>query len=135
MKKYVLELDVPDDFNPESMGINIDYSEDLAITDEYFKNDDSTLNEIQQIVDKLIVSNLGDVNNSNVILFKFSPELMNSDPETIVAIQKMLEIKLGCTVIGLVNDVDILIQNSVEAIKMLQRMIDKINSKAIIKLS
>ena len=129
MKQYYLNLTVPDDFDPEKLEISANYPEgDLILQGEGFI-------DVENIADQLKV-NVQDLAPNSVVLFKYSKELMNEAPMIIPSIQKMLEDKLGntATVVGLVDDVDILIQNSSEAINMLKKMIDKINSKAIIKI-
>lgn len=127
MKQYYLNLTVPDDFDPEKLEISANYPDgDVLLQGEGYIDVDKIASEIE--------ANLEKVTPNSVVVFKFSKEIMNEAPMLIPSIQKMLEDKLGCTVVGLVDDVDILIQNSGEAINMLKKMIDKINSKALIKL-
>lgn len=138
MKKYILELDVPNDFNPDEMDVEISYPNDdsISVSNEGFIDSIYLLEDVRRAIDNMdYLDKLGEVKSTDVVIFRYSVEFMDSDPETVILIQKLLESKLGCTVIGLVGDVDVLVQNSAEAINMLKAMIDKINAKAIIKLA
>ena len=140
MKQYQITLNVPDHFDPETINISTTLvdpkpEDDISICDEGFVDEEScpVLIDTDEIADKILIDKLEGVSKSTVVIFKYPVELMN--PDIIMPIQKMVEAKSGCTTLGLVNDIEILTQNSVEAIKMLQGMINKINANAIVKLS
>lgn len=129
MKTYNITFSVPDDFNPEKLELNVNYpDEDVEIISEGFYNFD-TINELVKKINALNMS----VTSSSVVLFRY-PEELTAVPWIIQSLKESLEKQLGCTVIGLVGNIDLLIKNSVEATKMLQQMINTINSKAIIQL-
>ena len=127
MKNYQITLEVPDDFDPDKLDFDATYPEDIVVTGEGFFD----MKDVLKSIDLEHVK----ANQSNVVIFKYPEEIADQAPMFPDILRSYLESKLeGCTVIGMIKDIDILIANSVEATKMLQGMIDKINSKAIIKL-
>ena len=127
MKNYQVTLEVPDDFDPDKLDFDATYPEDIAVTGEGFF-------DMEDVLKSIDLENVK-ANQSNVVIFKYPEAIADQGPMFPDILRSYLESKLeGCTVIGMIKDIDILITNSVEATKMLQGMIDKINSKAIIKL-
>lgn len=131
MAIYQFRLDVPDDFDPEELSIELDYDGQITILDEGFVDVDKIA---KQLVDSAKLDKL-EVAETSVVVFKFPSSIAEVAPNFVQAIQNSLEAMLGCTVIGLVDDMDLLVQNSAEAIKMLEGMIAKIKSKSLIKLA
>lgn len=127
MKTYTINLTVADDFDPSQLDVELSYPDDAGIQDE---SEGFGFSTVEQAVKSIVVDNI-DVSETSVVFFKFPSDI---DPGYITAIQKTLESSLGCTVIGLVNDIDLLVQNSAEAVKMLEGMIAKVKSKSIITL-
>lgn len=127
MKTYHFTLEVPDDFDPGQLELNLNYPEDISILDE-------GLFSLEDIAKMIKVDQIKVLPNS-VVTIKFSEEAMN-DPGLIQLFTSTLKETLkDCTVISMIDDMDILVQNSAEATKMLQGMLDLIKSKSIIKLS
>lgn len=127
MKHYTLTFQVPDDFDPDKLDITASYpEEELALVNESFLN-------VEEIVKNLVLE-YPKVSNTSVAILKFPKEFMD-DLASLQVIVLSLKASLGCEVFSMVNDLEIMIQNSAEAVQMLQRMIDKIKAKSIIKLS
>ena len=124
MKHYYFTFEVPDDFDPEKLEINAAYPEEVSLVSEGFNIEDD-------ILAKLKVEQI-DPKDTSVVLFRFPKELVVSDPAVLEYIKALLEQSCNCTVVGLINDIEVLVQNSAEAIQMLRGMIDKNNSKSII---
>lgn len=129
LKTYHFSLEVPDDFDPGQLEVNLSYPEDITILDE-------GLFSLEDIASMIKLDELKVASNS-VVVVKFSKDLVDH-PElvqiTVSALKTQLN-DLHCTVISMVDDVDMLVQNSAEATKMLQGMLDLVKSKSIIKLS
>lgn len=129
MKLYNLTLSVPDDFDPEQLELNMNYPDEINLSGEGFVSIEDILSKCEIDVSK--------ISESSVVIFRFPQELVDQPggPEQLNDIKVYLESQLKCTVIGLTNNIELLVQNSAEAIQMLQGMMNKINSKAIIKLA
>lgn len=131
MKPYTITLDVPDDFDPELLEIILSYPSDgVKIKSEGFLSSE----ELTRAIDSLSIET-AKLSSSNVVIVKFPSD---SDPEPTQYFLNILRDQFeetGCTFIAMVNDMDVLVQNSAEALKMLEMMKQKINSKSIIKLS
>lgn len=118
MKEYYLALEVPDDFDPEQLGIELDYPEGVEIKSE---------GELDQLIDFEI--ELKEKTENSVAVIKFPVEAGESSR----LIMSIVENKFGIPAIGLVNDFNLLIENADEAVKMLEGMIQKIKSASIRK--
>lgn len=118
MKEYYLALEVPDDFDPEQLGIELDYPEGVEIKSE---------GELDQLIDFEI--ELKEKTENSVAVIKFPVEAGESSR----LIMSIVENKFGIPAIGLVNDFNLLIENAGEAVKMLEGMIQKIKSDSIRK--
>jgi hypothetical protein len=131
MKTYNIALAVPNDFDPEQLELNLNYPDGyIEIADEGF-NDYSK--RVESFVAESELKQL-QVNDQTVVLFTFPSELAQQNPYAAQLIKQELENILHCQVLGVTNDIEVLAQNSAEAIHMLQQMIDKVNSKSILKL-
>lgn len=130
MKKYILALDVPDDFNPEEMDINISSKQDIDISSEGFINFDTLSEEIIKNSD----IKLETIDEHSVALFKCSSEVAQSyGIENFDQIRQSLEENLKCPVIGYVDDLELFVENADQAIDMFNGMIAKIKVRAAIK--
>lgn len=118
MKEYYLALEVPDDFDPEQLGIELDYPEEVEIKSE---------GELDQLVDFEI--ELKEKTENSVAVIKFPVEAGESSR----LVMSVVENKLGIPAIGIVNDFNLLVENADEAVKMLEGMIQKIKSASIRK--
>ena len=125
MKKYTLVFNVPDDFVPEEMDVNTSYKDDIELVYEGFANlEDSIKNAVSGL----------DIKESSVVIFKF-PEWACDCPEQVQSIKKYIEDTVPCKcVLGIVGDVDILVEDSASAIDMLKNMINVINLRSSIKI-
>ena len=132
MKTYQLTLSVPDDFNPNIMECSMNYPDgDIQLIGEGFYD---IVEVAKEQVKKLSVSPIN-VTKTSVVIFKFPQSLaVEAGAQFIKQIQLELEANLHCTVLGLVDDIDLLVQNSAEAVKLLEGMLAKVKSKSIIKL-
>lgn len=127
MANYRIVLDVPDDFDPTAMDIELSYPDDsVTILSESFEDNTDT-------IEKLHISE-HDINKNSVVLIKVPPEFSNNF-EDIRTIQELLEAKYGCITLSMLDDIDFMVQNSAEAIDMLKKMIDKINLRSSIKIA
>lgn len=131
MKIYNIALAVSDNFDPEQLELNLNYPDEaIEIADEGFNNPSKI---VESFVAESELKQL-QVNNQAVVLFRFPAELTQQNPYAAQLIKQELENILHCQVLGVTNDIEVLAQNSAEAIRMLQQMIDKVNSKSIVKL-
>lgn len=124
MKQYTITFDVPDDFDPNELELTASYKSDIEISYEGFSDLASILK------DKIELSNMGSVKDTDVVIFKLPVDMMGEAPY----IHERLEAELGCKVLGLVNDTDVLVENQAEAIDMLNKMINTINLRSSIKI-
>lgn len=114
MKEYQITLQVPDDFDPEQLELG--YPEDFEIVTE---GEFSPLDYVEQV---------GKVEPDSVIIFRFPPGI---DPEFANWLQHHLESQFPDNkVVGIVGDLEIMIQNEAEAVKVLESMIEKVKSGA-----
>ena len=132
MKKYTVTFDVPDDFVPEEMELTANYKDDIVISAEGFY-------DIQEIIKSIPGMEIEELkpDSSSVYLLKF-PKEWALDPDryfgVIDGVRAGLEELTDRPVISFVDDLDILAQNSAQAIDMLNKMIAKINLRSSIKL-
>lgn len=118
MKEYYLALEVPDDFDPEQLGIELDYPEKVEIKSE---------GELDQLIDFEV--ELKEKTENSVAVIKFPVEAGESSR----LVMSVVENKFGIPAIGIVNDFNLLVENADEAVKMLEGMIQKIKSASIRK--
>ena len=118
MKEYYLALEVPDDFDPEQLGIELDYPEEVEIKSE---------GELDQLIDFEV--ELKEKTENSVAVIKFPVEAGESSRLAL----SVVENKFGIPAIGIVNDFNLLVENADEAVKMLEGMIQKIKSASIRK--
>lgn len=131
MKPYTITLDVPDDFDPELLEVELAYpSDNLEIKSEGFLSSE----ELTKTIDSMSIETVK-LSPSNVVIVKFPADSNPEPTQYFLNILKDQFEEIGCTFIAIVNDMDVLVQNSAEALKMLEMMKQKINSKSIIKLS
>lgn len=131
MKPYTITLDVPDDFNPELLEIEFSYPLDgVEIKSEGFLSSE----ELTKAIDSMSTETVK-LSPNNVVIVKFPADSNPEPTQYILNILKDQFEEIGCTFIAIVNDMDVLVQNSAEALKMLEMMKQKINSKSIVKLS
>lgn len=128
MKQYQLTFEVPDDFNPEELEINMTYKDDIEIIDEGYRD---FYQKIEDLVAKKVLLLTENTEGDNVVIFKFPGELTQF-PQYINHLKEVLELKTDKTVIGVLDNVDILVQNADDAIEMLEGMIGKIKARALI---
>lgn len=128
MKQYQLTFEVPDDFNPEELEINVTYKDDIEIIDEGYRDFYKNIEDLITKKVSLLSENTG---GDNVVIFKFPGELTQF-PQYITHLKEVLELKTDKTVIGVLDNVDILVQNADDAIEMLEGMIGKIKARALI---
>lgn len=128
MKEYHFTLQVPDDFDPEQLAVDLSYPEqDVEIINEGFNTN------LEEIVKNIKLETLN-ISSTSVVIIRASQSYFDTDIESIIALQKYIEGKYECTTLALTDDIDVLVENAAEATDMLKRMIDKVNSKSIIKL-
>lgn len=128
MKEYHFTLQVPDDFDPEQLAVDLSYPEqDVEIINEGFNTN------LEEIVKNIKLETLN-ISSTNVVIIKASQDYFDTGIESIIALQKYIEGKYECTTLAMTDDIDVLVKNAAEATDMLKRMIDKVNSKSIIKL-
>lgn len=117
MKNYQITLQVPDNFDPEQLGIDLAYPEDIEIINEGEFNPDDYIPDVFNPKER------------DVVIFKFPAD---TPPETAQLLHNYLQAKFPDNkVIGLTNNVDFLIENADEAVKMLEEMIEKVKSASI----
>lgn len=133
MQDYQLVLNVPDDFDPLQLDVELSYPEaEIGIAREAF---DVTVSELSKKIIENCKLDLTKITENSVVIFKFPQSLaVEAGPQFIKQIQLELEANLHCTVLGLVDDIDLLVENSAEAVKLLEGMLAKVKSKSIIKL-
>lgn len=123
MKHYQITFEVPDDFVPEEMELNVGYKDHVAITQEGEVNIEELLKDKVEIVKQ-------EYSEGNILIFKHPEEM---SPEFATSVMRYLEAVVpNSTAIGLVNNVDLLVQYPEEAVKMLEGMINKIQTRAAI---
>jgi len=123
MKHYQITFQVPDDFVPEDLELNVTYKDEIEIVQE---------GEVS--VESLLANQINLTNqkreDGDVFLFKY-PDKMS--PEFATAVKDYLAEALpDNTVIGLVDSIDLLVQNSDQAIEMLEQMINKVKTRSAI---
>jgi len=128
MKQYQLTFGVPDDFNPEELEINVTYKDDIEIIDEGYRD---FYKKIEDLITEKVSLLTKNTEGDNVVIFKFPGELTQF-PQYITHLKEVLELKTDKTVIGVLDNVDILVQNADDAIEMLEGMIGKIKARALI---
>lgn len=121
MKTYQITFNVPDDFVPEEMELNVSYKDDIEIIGEGEVDiSDELLSKTSLLPTK--------IEKGQVVIYKF-PEDMPPDISSLIL--KQLEANLpDNTIIGMVDNVDLLVQNSDDAVKMLEGMINKVSTRA-----
>ena len=124
MKTYTIALSVPDDFDPQKLGIDLSYDEDIEIKEEGFFDLDQT---------KELITVFGrEVTENSIVTFSFPPEALN-DPIALNLIREQFEAQFGCPAVGYVNSIDLLVQNADDAIAMFEKMIAKVKTRAAVK--
>ena len=126
MKYYQVTFEVPDGFVPEELAIEASYKEDIAIATEGFVDIESLIKE------KLELSAL-DVSEHRICIVKFKQDAA-FDVTTVNQLKLAIESVTGLTTLCILDDMEIMTANSAEAIDMLQKMINKINFRASIKI-
>ena len=128
MKKYYIVLNVPDDFVPEEMGMEVTYPTDITIDKEGFGDYQS---EIADIISNVELKK-ETITDKDIIVFKFPKEVLdNADAAEVLSLFKdNIEKSFGCPAVGYVNDVDILVENADQAIDMFNSMIAKIKVRS-----
>ena len=124
MKTYTIALNVPDDFDPEKLGVDLSYEEDIEIAHEGFFSLENFRDSIEPIRQ--------DVTEHSVVTFKFPPEALN-DPIALNLIKDKFECEFGVPAVGYVNSIDLLVQNADDAIAMFEKMIAKVKTQAAVK--
>lgn len=131
MKLYIITLSVPDDFDPELLEVELAYpSDNVEIKSEGFLSSE----ELTKVIDSMSIETVK-LSPSNIVIAKFPADSDPGPTQYFLNILKDQFEEIGCTFIAIVNDIDVLVQNSAEALKMLEMMKQKINSKSIIKLT
>lgn len=131
MKQYQLTLSVPDDFDPEQLEIDLSYKDDIEIVNEGYTDDHEILDAITNTIEKKVDLSTLKVDGDIVVLFKFPGELTQF-PTYINHLKEALELKTKKPVVGLLDNIDILVQNADESIKMLEEMAGKVKARALI---
>lgn len=129
--RYQLTLEVPDNFKPEEMGIDLSYKDEITIVSEGFTlPSDSTLDELL----KSIEVKKETIDEHSVVIFKFPKAIMElPDGPAIINIYKnKLETEFGCPAVGYLDDIDVLVENANQAIDMFNGMIAKIKVRAAV---
>lgn len=130
MKQYHITLNVPDDFVPEEMGVDLQYKDEITIAAEGFQ--DLTEGYQKFLTNNKITAKKESASEHDVVIFKF-PKEVYGDPETITflnILKQQLETTFGCPVVGFIDDIDILVENADQAIDMFNGMIAKIKVRA-----
>ena len=129
--RYQLTLEVPDDFNPEEMGIELSYKDEVTIVSEGFTlSSDSTLDELL----KSIEVKKETIDEHSVVIFKFPKAIMElpEGPTVINMLKDRMESEFGCPAVGYLDDIDILVENADEAINMFNGMIAKVKVRSAV---
>ena len=124
MKQYTITFDVPDDFNPDEMALNVQYPAEIALADEGFFNMEELIKE------KIKVSEIKP-EEGKVILFTFPSERVGV--ENLTKMRDTLETVTGLPAIGYISDFDVLVQQADEAINMFNGMIAKLKLHSAVK--
>lgn len=130
MKQYHITLNVPDDFNPEEMGLDLQYDGDITIAAEGFQ--DLTEAYEKFLTDSKITIKKETVSEHDVVIFKV-PKEVYEDPGAgtfLNILKQQLEATFKCPVVGYINDIDILVENADQAIDMFNSMIVKVKVRA-----
>lgn len=126
MKQYTITFDVPDDFNPDEMALNVQYPAEITLADEGFFNMEELIKE------KIKVSEIKP-EEGKVILFTFPSETIGVD--NLNKMRDVLETVTGLPAIGYIDNFDVLVQQADEAVNMLNGMIAKIKLHSTVKES
>lgn len=133
MKQYRLTLNVPDNFNPEELAVDLGYKDDIQIVDEGFV--DNKYSEIIESTIKAASIEKKHADQNEVVLVKF-PNTCVDDPgfRTVLNIlRQRLEETFDCPVVCYLNDLEILVENADQAIDMFNGMIAKIKVRSAVK--
>ena len=144
MKQYQITFAVPDDFNPDELELNAGYKDEITICDESYVSEDSNAASFLANISEGLLQFMKDNNieiskesagEHDVVVFKFPPEILqHAESSTYISlIRQQLEQAFGCLTIGIVNDIDLLVENADEAIKMLNGMLAKVKVRSAVK--
>ena len=130
MKKYYIALDVPYDFNPEELDIDIKYKDDINIAEEGFINGESL---VEDLLNKVSIAK-DTVGEHDVVRVTFPPQLHDYiDYESLNNWHKQLETAYKCPVIIYLDDLNVFVEEADKAIDMLNGMIAKIKVRSAVK--
>jgi len=132
MKQYALILNVPDDFNPEELQINLDYKDEVELCLEDFV-DNLTYLDPELFLEKIDVSKIH-VGENDIVRFTFPESAAEAHGlEYLNAIRDTLESTCKCPVVGYANNMEVFVDNADDAIKMFNGMIAKVKTRAAVK--
>ena len=122
MLNYQVTFEVPEDFNPPDLKMQVQYPEQVKIIDQHFSN------SIEGLALQAISLNEIPLDGKDAIIVRISHPYLY-DSEDITNLVETLEEKLQRPVIGLTDDFDVDPKTSDEAIKMLENMIENIKNR------
>lgn len=139
MKQYQMTFNVPDDFDPEEMIMNVQYEkgeitiegegfyEDMIPTDILNSIDDFLKNDLRLVKDA--------VKEGDVVRMVFTPESARLPffGKVINALKVAVEETYEVPCIAHMSSIDVLVESADEAIDMLNKMIAKIKVRSAVK--
>ena len=140
MKQYQVVFNVPENFDPDKLSLQASYEvpEDagqMSIEEEGFVDEEQEISlspELETLIkDKTVIIKDG-ANEHDVIRIMFSDD-SNVDAEGLQSIMKACEAMYHCPCICLSANIDVLVENADEAIKMLNGMIAKVKTRSAVK--
>lgn len=140
MKQYQILFDVPDNFVPEQLALQATYDDPeaantITISDEGFVDGNQALeltDELKTFIENHTVILKDGSNEHDVVRIMFSSN-SNVELDQLQTVTKVCEVVYQCPCICCTSDLDVLVENSDEAIKMLTGMIAKIKTRAAVK--
>ena len=138
MKQYQVVFNVPENFDPDKLSLQASYEvpEDagqMSIEEEGFVDDEQEITltpELEQFVkDRTVILKDGS-NENGVVRIMFNE---GADADDLQMIVKVCEAIYKCPCICLSANMDVLVENSDDAIKMLNGMIAKIKTRSAVK--
>lgn len=147
MKQYSIVLNVPDDFVPEELDIKANYGDSpdlISIADEGFIEDDSyadadisedTVNRIKDMLDNDVKLGVDVVPENSVVRVEFTKEFSEQPHffQDITALMQYIESRYKVPCVCYLNDLDVLVDDADDAVKMFNGMIAKIKTRAAVK--